>query len=159
MENNKKFCVRRMQPEDIASVAELEKECFSMPWSQKSLEESLKSEMYTFLVAVDDEQVAGYAGIYYTLSEGNITNVAVRSDYRKKGVGTKLLEHMIMDAHNRRCESIFLEVRQSNEPAILLYEKMEFKIVGVRKKFYQKPTEDALVLQKITTVIDEINVL
>lgn len=144
----KSITVRTMQQEDILSVAELEKECFSVPWSADAFRDSGRKEMYTFFVAVFEDIITGYAGIYYTCGEGNITNVAVGKQWRTKGVATMLLEHIFQNAARRRCDKIFLEVRISNLKAVSLYKKMGFEVLGTRKNFYEKPVEDALILCK-----------
>lgn len=147
-EKNNIIYVRRMEQEDILTVAHLEQECFCVPWSKAALTESYKQDIYSFFVAVIEEKVIGYGGIYYTCDEGNITNVAVREQWRTRGVATMLLENIFENAAKRKCKEIYLEVRASNKKAISLYEKMDFVVLGRRKNFYDKPTEDALVLCK-----------
>lgn len=147
-EKNNSIQVRRMEIEDILAVVHLELECFSVPWSAVALEESCKEDIYSFFVALLEDKIIGYAGIYYTCEEGNITNVAVGEQWRTRGVATMLLENIFEDAARRKCKEIYLEVRASNKKAISLYEKMDFILLGIRKKFYEKPTEDALLLCK-----------
>lgn len=144
--------IRRMTPEDVPAVAAIEKECFSMPWSEKSFLDSVDREDTVFLVCVDDcsdcgEIIAGYIGMYISFDEGEITNVAVASSYRKKGCGQKLIETAKQEAIVRNVESILLEVRKSNDPAISLYEKLGFENIGIRKNFYEHPTEDAIIMK------------
>lgn len=147
-ESNNSIDVRAMEQEDILSVAQLEQECFSAPWSADALRDSFEKDMYTFLVAVCKKMVIGYVGIYYIGGEGNITNIAVTEMWRSRGAATMLLEYIFQDAAMRNCNEIFLEVRISNKKAISLYQKMDFTVVGTRKKFYEKPVEDALILCK-----------
>ena len=113
----------------IDAVAAIEAECFSHPWSKKSLEESLEKENSLFLVAVEDEKVIGYVGMEVIVDEGYIFNVAVSADY------------------NSLC-FITLEVRESNSAAISLYSKFGFIKAGERKNYYSDPTEAAVLMTK-----------
>ncbi len=134
-----------MTDADIEAVALLERECFSTPWSEKSLRESLAREEYTFLVAMCDGVVAGYAGMVRTLDEADITDVAVFGEYRRLGAGKMLMEGMKAQAKSQGVAVIYLEVRKSNTPAIELYRRCGFEENGLRRNFYEKPTEDALL--------------
>ena len=99
------------------------------------------------MVAEDTQQVpVGYCGIYLSLDEGEITNVAVRPECRKQGIADAILDTAFMEAQKRGAEKIYLEVRQSNIPAQQLYEKHGFESCGLRKNFYRKPTEHAIVM-------------
>ena len=122
-----KRIVREMRLEDVPSVALLEAECFSEPWSEQQVP-------------------VGYCGIYLSLDEGEITNVAVRPECRKQGIADAILDTVFMEAQKRGAEKIYLEVRQSNIPAQQLYEKHGFESCGLRKNFYRKPTEHAIVM-------------
>ena len=139
--------IRRMIPEDVPQVAKIESASFSMPWSEKSFLDSLEREDTVFLVCVEEEQVAGYIGMYISFDEGEITNVAVDSAYRQKGYGYQLMEAARTEAKHRGVLSIFLEVRVSNVPAIALYKKMGFEKLGIRKNFYEHPIEDAIIMK------------
>ena len=160
--------IRKMTKEDIKQVVEIEKECFSLPWCEKSFEDSLKREDTIFLVCeqevcqtceeyADDIQkqalsytpykkILGYIGMYCSFEEGEITNVAVLPFARKKGVGNRLINSLKEIAKHQNLERIVLEVRVSNQPAISLYEKNGFVSVGIRKNFYEKPVEDAKIM-------------
>ena len=91
--------------------------------------------------------VAGYCGIYLAADEGEITNVAVAECFRRRGIAGLLVEQILTESRNRGAARVFLEVRESNFPAIQLYEKHGFQVVGTRRAFYQKPTEDALLMR------------
>lgn len=143
--------IRRMTPEDVPAVAAIEKECFSVPWSEKSFLDSIHREDTVFLVCADDAQtqpvIAGYIGMYISFDEGEITNVAVSPSYRKRGCGFLLMEAAKKEALAQNAESILLEVRKSNFPAISLYKKMGFEDIGIRKNFYEHPIEDAILMK------------
>ncbi len=137
--------VREMTESDITEIAELEKECFSEPWSENSLRDELTNETARFYVLRDTEKLLGYIGANNICNEVYITNVAVNGRYRGKGYGQILVNHLIKQSETERAFFITLEVRKSNENAIKLYEKCGFKLIGERKNFYSKPTEDALI--------------
>lgn len=137
--------IREMTEEDIKEIAELEKECFSEPWSENSLRDELANETARFYALRDSEKLLGYIGANNICNEVYITNVAVNSKCRGKGYGKILVKHLIKQSEAERAFFITLEVRKSNENAIKLYEKCGFKLIGERKNFYSKPTEDALI--------------
>ncbi len=134
--------------EHISQVAQLERECFSLPWSEKSLSEELNNPNAHFLVATENDTVTGYVGIIDICGECSITNIAVFKNYRHKGVASALLKKAIADAVNRNSIFITLEVRESNISAVNLYKKFDFEVVGRRKNFYSRPTEDAILMTK-----------
>lgn len=134
-----------MKKEHISAVAEIERLCFSEPWSEKALEESLSSPLTRFYVYVD-ETVMGYMGLYTVAGEGSVTNVATHPDHRRKGVALALVENSVRIGRELGLEYITLEVRESNIPAIRLYEKCGFKVMGKRKNFYSSPKEDAIIM-------------
>jgi ribosomal-protein-alanine N-acetyltransferase len=138
--------ITAMDENHISQIARIEEECFSLPWSETSLRQELENENAHFLTALIGEDVAGYIGVIEICGEADITNVAVDTRFRRFGIGEKLLKSAEEGAIERGCESITLEVRISNEAAISLYEKSGYEKVGIRKGFYEKPTEDALLM-------------
>lgn len=138
--------IRTMQKGDVAAVAALEAQIFSMPWSAAGFADTLLREDVIFLVAYEQDELLGYVGIYCTLDEGEITNVAVAPAARRRGIARALLTELKQQLACRNVARIVLEVRVSNEPAIRLYEKLGFSMLGVRKNFYEKPTEDAYIM-------------
>ena len=136
--------IRQMTAEDIPAVAQIEKECFSRPWSEQGFLDGMKDAI--FFVA-EDPQIAGYIGMYRMPPEGEITNVAVTRKMRKKGCGRELLLRMQQWAEKHGIDRIVLEVRSGNEPAIHLYRTCGFEKIGVRKNFYQFPREDADIME------------
>ena len=145
------FTVTEMKANHIPQIALLEKECFSLPWSENSLSQELENAGSHFLVAEAENRVAGYIGVQEICGEAYITNVAVFPKFRKNGIGKALIDAACKGALQRNCEFITLEVRQSNKNAISLYEAAEFEKVGVRKNFYSQPTEDAVLYTKYFT--------
>lgn len=137
-----------MTYEDIDDVVIIENESFSVPWSHRGFEDSLNSKYAKFFVAKFEEKIVGYIGLYLVGDAGDITNVAVSSQYRRKGIAGRLIEKVIMYAKENNISCINLEVRPSNTSAISLYTKYDFKEIGMRKNFYTKPTEDALLMQR-----------
>ena len=133
-----------MTTEDAKALAELDILCFAVPWSEKSFFEEANNHLARYFVAKDDDKIIGYGGIWLVSGEGNITNIAVHPEYRKKGIASEILEELIKSAEG--CEQIFLEVRESNVAAISLYEKHGFKNCGVRKNFYHSPTENGIIM-------------
>lgn len=144
-----KFKITDMSEEHIDSIAALEKQCFSMPWSKNSLINELNNVNSHFLVAIDEnEKVLGYIGFNYVCDEGYITNVAVFPNYRRCGVAKTLLKYIIDFGYKKNLKFVSLEVRQSNLSAICLYESLDFVNVGIRKNFYSLPKEDAIIMTK-----------
>lgn len=141
--------IRRMSREDIPAAAALERECFSDPWSENAYVSALANENALYLVAEGaDGSIVGLCGLLDILGEGDISNVAVREDFRKKGIGEKMLSELLKQGRERGITAFTLEVRASNGTAIRLYEKFGFVCEGRRKNFYEKPREDALILWK-----------
>ena len=133
----------------LDEVAELERVCFTTPWSRNMLAEELDNYLSAFLVALDDnDKVAGYAGLQAVLDEGYITNVAVRPDCRRQGIAGKLLQVFLDFAKGNHLAFLSLEVRASNYDAIALYGSRGFRSVGRRKNYYEHPREDAIIMTK-----------
>lgn len=143
------FTVRKMEISDAEEVAQVEKECFSVPWSEDALKNEISNEGAVFLCAESNGEIIGYGGMYTVLDEGYVTNIAVRAKYRKKGVACRIVEGLINGAKEKNLSFVSLEVRESNEAARNLYFKYGFEVKGKRKRFYEKPTEDAIIMTKI----------
>ncbi len=131
----------------IKGIADLERECFSTPWSERTLTDALKGGT-KFFIAQRGNEILGYIGISTVLDEGYITNIAVTESQRKKGIGTALLQRVFSLCCDLKLSFVSLEVRESNQNAIKLYTSLGFKQEGRRKSFYSAPTEDALILTK-----------
>ena len=146
--------IEPMQSAHIASVAELERVSFSVPWSENGLREELRNENAHFLVALSGDKLLGYMGVHEICGEAYITNVAVFPEYRRLGIGETLIDAATHGAESRGCEFITLEVRVSNTPAIELYKKEGYNVVGQRKNFYSNPTEDAFIMTRYLKEVD-----
>ena len=133
----------------IKEIANIEKECFSKPWSEKALQEELQNTVANFLVAVKDEKVVGYIGVHIMSEESFIANLAVLEEYRQQGIARTLLQTAQGMSFGMGAKFISLEVRKSNTIAIDLYKSEDFKIAGKRKNFYSNPQEDAVILTMI----------
>lgn len=144
------IAITELKMDDVSEVALIEKECFSEPWSEQNFIETIeKDSAYYYVARKEDEQdgeILGYCGAYGIVDEGDINQVAVKASYRNCGIAKKLVEKMIEDLEKDGFKEITLEVRASNEPAIHLYKNLGFIEEGVRKNFYAKPTEDALIM-------------
>ena len=139
------YVITEMTAGSIDGIAEIEKVCFSSPWTREGIAQELSNPYSHFLTAVTDTVIAGYIGVQEICGEAYITNVAVLPSYRGNGIAKALLNGAISGAKSRNCEFITLEVRESNAPAIALYESLGFETVGKRKNFYSNPTEDAIL--------------
>ena len=146
-ENRMHVRIVPMNGDHLDEVAELERICFSVPWSRNMLAEELDNLLSAFLVALDDnDRVVGYAGLQVVLDEGYITNVAVRPECRRQGVAAKLLQVFLDFAKANKLAFLTLEVRASNYDAIALYGSRGFRSVGRRKNYYEHPREDAIIM-------------
>ena len=138
----------KMTGEHVAKIAELEKICFSDPWSEKSVAEELNNPLSLWLTAMEGERLAGYVGSQTVLGETDMMNVAVDPDFRRQGVGEKLILSLVEQLKESGSHCLTLEVRASNAPAIALYQQLDFREIGRRPNYYRKPREDALILRK-----------
>ena len=142
-----------MAAEHLDRLEQLERMCFSRPWSKKMLAEELDNQCAAFLVAVEPEteKAVGYAGLLVVADEGYITNVAVDPSCRRQGMAAQLLQVFDNFAKGNHLAFLTLEVRPSNAAAIALYEGFGFREVGRRRNYYDLPKEDALILTKYYT--------
>lgn len=137
---------RRMVETDVARVAELEKICFTSPWSYNSLMGELKNDVAYYAVAVDGDEVCGYAGIWVMLDEAHMTNIGVEPSHRNKGIARNLILHLMKEALKKGAERMTLEVRENNHTAQRLYASLGFAYAGTRKRYYSDTGENALIL-------------
>lgn len=136
----------KLTADHIPQMVELEKICFSLPWTADMIRSELNNPSCLYLAAVDGDTLAGYIGVQTVLDEGYINNVAVRPEYRRRGIAAALISLLIDEARAIGLAFMTLEVRESNAPAIALYEKLGFTTVGRRKNYYEKPREDAILM-------------
>lgn len=137
-----------MNASHVSQIAELEKICFSAPWSERSIASELDNKLSCWLVAVEGDQVAGYIGSQTVCGETDMMNVAVHPSHRRKGIAEKLILALVEELKGMESRCLTLEVRASNVPAIALYEKLDFSEIGRRKNYYRNPKEDALIMRK-----------
>ena len=137
-----------MEERHLDDLARLERLCFSRPWSRQALKEELTNPAVCFLVGEEAGEVLGYAGMHCAAGECYVDNVAVFPEARRQGVGRKLMEALLQAAAARGGEFLSLEVRPSNLEALALYRGLGFREVGRRRRFYDDPMEDGLLLTK-----------
>ena len=140
--------LREMLIDDLEQVMEIERELFHVPWTREGFFTFLTREDAMFLVVEEKEQILGYCGLLMVLDEGDITNVAVRRDRQKEGIGNFLVESLVRLAAERGVTTIHLDVRVGNVRAIRLYERIGFTSDGIRKGYDSDPTEDALLMTR-----------
>ncbi len=133
---------------DNLQISELEKECFKSPWTLDMLNQTTNLKNFYGKVCEIDGKVVGYVGAIYDFWDGEILNIAVKNEYRKQGIGEKLMQEIIDFLRLEKKENVFLEVRKSNLPAQSLYQKLGFMKIGERKNYYEN-TEDAIVMSKV----------
>ncbi len=144
-----KVYIRKMEIEDVEQVMEVEKNSFSTPWSEEAFSlEITKNILAKYLVAELEGKIVGYGGLWLIVDEGHITNIAVDTKYRNKGIGSLLLEGLIDICQKWNSKAMTLEVRKSNEEAKSLYRKYGFKEYGIRPGYYSDDNEDAIIMWK-----------
>lgn len=140
--------VAKMEEKHLNEVIEIENKCFSTPWGKESFCDELRKENSFKFVALDSEKVIGFAILETVLDEGNLLDIAVDENFRRNGVAKALIEELFKVAVKNELSFITLEVRESSLPAITLYEKTGFEKVALRKNYYHKPTENAVLMTK-----------
>lgn len=138
--------IRRMTEADLPQVCAIEKDSFSEPWSMESFEKSLREANNYYIVVEIDKEIVAYCGYWGIAGEGQIYNVAVKKEYRRQHIGYKMLKALLEEATKKGIRFFTLEVRASNQAAIGLYESLGFKPAGIRRDFYSKPREDAVIM-------------
>ena len=137
---------RKMIVDDIDAVFEIETTSFSHPWSRQSLCDEMENERALYIVAVAEDKPIAYMGTWLIFDEAHVTNVAVLPQYRRLGIGQKLLRHMIDILKHKGICSMTLEVRESNFPAQAMYQKLGFEAAGIRKNYYEDTKENAIIM-------------
>jgi len=133
--------------DNIDEMLKIEKKSFASHWNRQTFLDEFSADNGHYVVSKENGRIVGYSGFRYVLDEGHITTLAVHPKFRKKGVGTKIIERLIADAKAKGLKKLFLEVRQSNSPAQKIYKRWGFKVIDRRREYYQHPVEDALVMQ------------
>ena len=142
--DNMEIKIIEAAPENTADILKIEQACFTTPWSEQSIAESLQNKNTHFYLALADGETAGYMGVQIFSGEGYVTNIATLPRFRRRGVASALMQRTM----ENEMEFLTLEVRESNTPAISLYQRLGFKEVGKRPRFYREPTEDAILMTK-----------
>ena len=138
--------IDKLKESEIPQIAELEKLCFTSPWSEESIKSTFKNASNKFFTAIEND-IIGYIGVSISADEGYILNVAVHPDFRGRGAG-KALVSFVIENYKEKLSFLTLEVRPSNIVALKLYSSLGFKKVGERKNYYSNPLENALLLTK-----------
>ena len=138
--------IRELCHMDILEVYAIECDNFPQPWTKAALLGEIESDKSHYLVAEEEGAILGYIGFWKIFDEGHITNVAVKKDVQDKGIGSALVEGIFSLGVGLGVDKFTLEVRVSNQSAIALYKKYGFEEAGIRKNFYDKPNEDALIM-------------
>ena len=142
--------IRKVKENDIPMIALLEREIFSVPWSEQSFLSERSSPDSLFYLGEEEGALVGFCILHRFGEEGEIYNIAVSPYARGKGYGDRLLRYVLEKGEGLGTQSVFLEVRESNFPARKLYEKNGFVPVGRRKLYYDAPTEDAVLYRRNT---------
>lgn len=140
--------IRGMKKDDIDQIIEIEKRCFSLPWSRDAFANELKNDLAYYQCAELGGKIVGYMGMWKVIDECHITNVAVLPEYRQQNIASMLIEKMVDICVCSEIVAMTLEVRESNIPAINLYKKFGFVSAGKRPRYYQMPLEDAIIMWK-----------
>ena len=142
--------LRRAEAHDAEAIFEIEKACFSVPWSMEAIETELaETDQRMYMVIEVDDKVIGYAGAWLVLDEGQITNIAIAPEYRRDGYGAMMTRKLIRELFKKGMNEIFLEVRISNVAALTMYRRLGFTVKGLRKGYYTDPVEDAYIMSLI----------
>ena len=146
-QGNARLTVRAMRLADLDEVMLIERRSFSAPWEESTFRGLMRRPSAALLVAEADEALLGYSVMWFAADEGELGDIAVVPERRGEGIGGRLLLESIAAAASRGTRSLYLEVRESNHGARRLYEKAGFRVVGVRKQYYNEPVEDAIVMK------------
>ena len=150
MTQNEQMIFSPLLPAHIDQMEQIEIECFSVPWSRAALEEELENPYAHYVVCTDGAgNVLGYIGSRIVLDSADITNVAVRPVYRRRGIARQLVGRMLEQMAEKGVTGVLLEVRESNLPAQNCYAQAGFTVVGRRKNYYELPKEDALLMGRV----------
>ena len=149
MKDSSKLIIRKAEAADVSAIEEVEKACFSVPWSYESLYHDIAENKLAFYIVAEIEgKICGYVGIWKILDEGHITNVAVSPEYRRMHIASAMLSVLFEVTGKQGIERCTLEVRAGNRPAISLYKGFDFAEAGIRKGYYEDNGEDALIMWK-----------
>jgi len=146
-EQSDRLVFRLMKVEDIPDILIIEREAFTMPWTEEAFRNELTHNHFAkYMVMELEGRIIGYAGLWAIVDEAHVTNIALLGKYRGRKWGERLLEELMKTASYLGMKSITLEVRVSNEVAQNLYRKKGFRSAGTRKGYYSDNREDALIM-------------
>jgi ribosomal-protein-alanine N-acetyltransferase len=138
--------IREMSPDDVTVIAKIERTCYTMPWSETSFLSEIYSRRSITRVAEINGKIIAYICTKQVADEGHLMNLTVHSDYRRRGIAKMLFCDAVKDLRMSGCRFLYLEVRMSNISARIMYEKLNFKVVGTRKDYYVHPAENAQIM-------------
>lgn len=138
--------VRTARQADLPRMVRIERASFAVPWSESAFRSVMHRDDARLIVADRAGEVVGYAAVWFAADEGELGDIAVDPERRREGIGTRLVEGVLEEARRRGAQQVFLQVRESNQGALRLYETAGFRKVGRRPGYYRSPSEDALVL-------------
>jgi len=138
--------IRNMREDDISVILEIEQASFASPWPGQSFVQEICKKYAFSKVVVIGGKIVGYACADYELHESRILKLAVHRDFRRRGIATMLMNEMMAELKSKGCVFMYLKVRASNTGAQKFYEFFGFKIETVRKKYYDDPAEEALLM-------------
>ncbi|WP_419948186.1 ribosomal protein S18-alanine N-acetyltransferase [Candidatus Palauibacter sp.] len=142
--------IRQLVEADLPQVVAIEEESFATPWSEQTFRNLIRRPDACLFSAVDEaERIVGYAAVWFAGREGELGDLAVAPDERRRGIGARLVDAVLAEARSRGARQIFLEVREGNRSAQGLYRSRGFEIVGRRPRYYAGPTEDALIMRRL----------
>ena len=141
--------IRPMRPGDVSEVVYIENRAFQVPWSERTFNSLLRQPHAALFVAESGGRIAGYAATWFVADEAELGDLAVHPDFRRRGIGSRLLDRTLEEAGSRAIRVLYLEVRAGNEGARRLYERSGFEVVTVRRAYYRRPVEDAVVMRRM----------
>lgn len=140
--------IRNFRFEDIDTISEIEQASYPDPWSRKMFERELELNFSHFFVGTVLSRIVAYAVFWQVVDESHLTNITVSEEYRRNGLGKKMLKYIIDFAKYLKTKKMVLEVRENNMPAVTFYRKFGFRKIGSRKKYYSS-ADDAIIMEKI----------
>lgn len=150
--SGKFFSIQRAELEDVEEIAALESAAFSNPWNSRTFRSLIRRNGALISVAkAVSGDILGYSVSWWVQDQAELANLAVKEEFRGRGIGSALLDRVLLDLTRAGVETLFLEVRVSNDGALALYRSRGFVQVGVRKDYYRNPREDARILLKQLT--------
>lgn len=144
----KEFITRDLSLDDLPKIAQLEIDIFPDPWPESAFGEHLENRNWYARVVENECGIIAYACFMTVSGEAHLTNIAVIESYRRKSVAKALMESILEELNKMKCEIVYLEVRESNQPAISFYENLNFEELYKRDNYYQNPKEDAVVMSR-----------